>query len=198
MPIKETISNEEMENIKNSIVRSKNLLKGGVPIQLDESAVKGTNCYAYSMGIMYNQYTKLKGYYNPGFTEHESFEGTEDKEMLVSKIQADLSNIGIRFRVLDLDDEIKLEDDEYLVKVFKTEINKELPRGDFHFIRQDRESKKWFHKLGWVRQPDIIQSDPEYDDGSTPGLEPTSFTTHCKDGFEYMYYPVVYLVIKES
>ena len=63
MPIKETIPNEEMEKIKNSIVRSKKLLEGGVPIQLDESTVKETNCYAYSMGIMYNNDTKDRGYY---------------------------------------------------------------------------------------------------------------------------------------
>lgn len=200
MPIKETISSKEKENIKNSIVRSKDLLEGGVPIQLDESVVTETNCYAYSMGIMYNKNTKLRGFYNPGFTEYERIDGTEDKEMLINMIKADLCNIGIQFRVLDLEDEVELGDDEYLVKVFKADINKEIPRGDFHFIRQDKESKKWFHKLGWKRQPDIIQSDPGYeeDDDAIPGAEPGSFTTHCKDGFKYMYYPIVYLVIKES
>ena len=198
MPIKETIPNEEMEKIKNSIVRSKKLLEGGVSIQLDESTVKETNCYAYSMGIMYNNDTKDRGYYNPGFTEHYRIDGTEDKETLISKIEADLNNIGIQFRILDLEDKIELEEDEYLVKVFKAEINKEIPRGDFHFVRQDRESKKWFHKIGWKRQPDIIKSDPKYNDDSIPGSEPETFTTHCKDGFKYMYYPIVYLVIKES
>lgn len=195
MPI--TISSKEIKDIKNSIVRSKDLIGGGTPIQLDESIVTETNCYAYSMGIMYNKNTKNRGYYNPGFTECETLNGRENKEMLISMIQKDLDNIGIRFRVLDLEDEVKLRDDEYLVKVFKTEINEKLPRGDFHFVRQDRESQKWFHKFGWKLQPNIIQSDPEYNDDSIPGEEPDSFTTHCKDGFQYMYYPVVYLVIKE-
>jgi len=55
MPI--TISSKEIKDIKNSIVRSKDLIGGGTPIQLDESIVTETNCYAYSMGIMYNKNT---------------------------------------------------------------------------------------------------------------------------------------------
>lgn len=198
MPIKETVSHEEIERIKNSIVRSENLLKGGVPIQLDESTVTETNCYAYSMGIMYNSFTKIKGYYNPGFTEYERLSGDETSEILMEKIRTDLNHLGIQFREIGLEKKIELEGNEYLVKVFKADINEKLPRGDFHFIRQDRESKKWFHKMGWQRQPDIIQSDPGFDDESIPGVEPDTFTINCDNGFTYMYYSVGYLAIKED
>lgn len=198
MPNKETISQEEIKNIRNSIVRSNNLLEGGVPIELDESTVTETNCYAYSMGIMYNCYTQIKGYYNPGFTEYERYKGYETSEMLMEKVRTDLSHIGIQFREIGLKEEIGLEDDEYLVKVFKADINEKLPNGDFHFVRQDKESKSWFHKFGWKNQPVVIQSDPGFNDGNVPGTEPDMFTIHCNNGFEYMYYPVAYLAIKET
>ncbi len=184
----------EIEAIKDTICRSEDLLQGNNPIVLDAETVKTTNCYAYSLGIMYNG---MKGrYFIPGFTECLPYYG-ESTEELMGKIVIDLQNLGISFRKLELEEEKNLQENEYLVKVFYTPPNKELPTGDFHFIRQDRDTGIWFHKMGWYRQPDIVQSDPGYE-GPIPGSEPSNITSNGKDGFSYVYDSVAYLAIKEN
>lgn len=199
MPIKETLSEETIDSIKESIVRSDNLLKGGVPIHLDETTVTATNCYAYSIGIMYNFLTKMRGFYNPGFTEHNRYMPEDTPEVLMQKVERDLENLSIRFREIKLGEKPELKENEYLVKVFMADPNEKIPNGDFHFVRQDRNTGRWFHKLGWNLQPAIIRSDPEYDDGTTcEGEEPDNFISHCKDGFTFKYYSVGYLAIEEK
>ena len=44
MATRQTINTDLMRDIRNSIVRSSNLLKEGVPISLDEKTVNSTNC----------------------------------------------------------------------------------------------------------------------------------------------------------
>lgn len=198
MPVKETLPVETIEEIRHSIVRGDSLLSGGVPINLDETTVNSTNCYAYSMGIMYNFFTKRRAFYNPGFTEYDSFKPDDTPEMLMNRVKHDLDNIGIKYREIEKNEKTVLKENEYVVKVFMADPNEKIPRGDFHFIRQDKKTGKWFHKLGWERQPDIIQSDPEYHDDSIPGSEPDTFTSHYKDGFSFIYYSVGYLAIEEQ
>lgn len=184
----------ETETIKNTIRTSKYLLEGGNPIALDAETVGTTNCYAYSLGIMYHG---IRGKdFIPGFTENLPYFG-ENAEELMKKIEIDLENLRISFRKIGLEEEIQLQENEYLVKVFYTPPNRKLPAGDFHFIRQDRATEVWFHKMGWHRQPDVVQSDPGYE-GPIPGSEPSSITSHDNDGFSYEYAPVVYLAIIEN
>ena len=197
MPVKQTLPADTIDAIKQSIVRGDSLLNQGVPINLDENIANSTNCYAYSIGIMYNFLTKTRGFYNPGFTEYDCFKPEDTPEDLMTRVKHDLDNLGIKYREIMPDEKTKLNENEYLVKLFMADPNVKIPRGDFHFIRQDRKSGKWFHKLGWVRQPDIIQSDPGFQDDSIPGDEPDTFTTHCEDGFSYVYYEVGYLAIEE-
>lgn len=187
MPIIET------GEIKDSIRRTCELLENGVPVILDKETAETTNCYAYSLGITYHG---LKGrHFNPGFTEGLSYYGKEAEE-LMEKIQIDLKNLDISFRKLDLEEDKDLGENEFLIKVFYTPPNEKLPNGDFHFVRQDRKTGKWCHKLGWNRQPDLVQSDQGYE-GPIPGSEPTTFTRHETDGFTYVYDPVGYFAITE-
>ncbi len=197
MPNKETLSTDTIDAIKSSIVRGSSLLNNGVPITLDEITVKSTNCYAYSMGIMYNFFTKARGFYCPGFTEHNNYQKEDSPEVLLSKIQSDLKNLGINYREVSTVEDANLKSNEYLVKVYLADPNIKIPNGDFHFVRQDKESGMWFHKLGWERQPDIIRSDPGYDDDNIPGEEPGYLISNYNDGFSYTYYPIGYLAIEE-
>lgn len=197
MPTKQTISTDTMRDIRNSIVRSSSLLKEGVPISLDEKTVNSTNCYAYAMGIMYNILTKPRGFYNPGFTENESFKLIDTPEILINRVKHDLDNIGIKYREVISEKKGELKENEYLVKIFMADPNEEIPRGDFHFVRQDRKTGKWFHKLGWDRQPEITQSAPECDDDYILGSEPEDITICCNNNFSYTYYEAGYLAIEE-
>lgn len=198
MTTKQTIGTDTLMDIRDSIVRSNSLLSEGVPISLDETTVNAINCYAYSMGIMYNFFTVLRGFYNPGFTENDSFKPDDTPEILMNRIKHDLDNIGIKYREVIDEEKDELEENEYLVKIFMADPNEEIPKGDFHFIRQDRKTGKWFHKFGWKKQPEVIQSDPGYDDDSIPGDEPGEITIHCKNNFSYTFYEVGYLAIEEQ
>lgn len=198
MPIRETLPEGTISAIKESIIRSDCLLKGGVPKNLDETTVTSTNCYAYSIGIMYNFLTKMRGFYNPGFTERDRYKPDDGPEDLLEKVHHDLENLGIKFREIQLGKEIQLKENEYLVKIYMADPNEKIPNGDFHFIRQDKASGMWFHKMGWERQPDIVQADPGYEDEScAPGIEPDTFTVNCPGGFTYKYNSVGYIAITE-
>lgn len=198
MPIKETLPEETISAIKDSIIRSDCLLKGGVPVTLDETTVVSTNCYAYSIGIMYNFMTKIRGFYNPGFTERDKYMPDDTPEDLMEKVHHDLENLGIKFREINLGEKAKLRKNEYLVKVYMADPNEKIPNGDFHFIRKDKDSGMWFHKLGWQRQPDIVKPDPGYEEGCcAPGVAPDTFTSICDDGFSFVYYSVGYIAIEE-
>ena len=186
-----------ISKLKDSMVRSNNLLQNDIPVVLDATTVEGINCYAYALGIMYDDDTKRRGFYRPGFTEGIRYDGENVKE-LMKKIRIDLQNLGISFRQFDLNSKkMVLRDKEYLIKVFYTPKNKKLPAGDFHFVRKDKQTGKWFHKMGWYKQPDVVQSDPGYE-GPIPGSEPTTFTLNDDDGFTYVYNPVAYLAITED
>lgn len=198
MPNKETLNKDMLDAIRNSIVRGKDLLNGYFPISLDEETVSNINCYAYSLGIMFHTFTKLRGFYNPGFTEHNDFHSGDTDETLLEKIHRDLNNIGINYRDIVINSDVHLKENEYLVKVYMVNPNEKIPKGDFHFIRQDRASGKWFHKLGWFRQPDIFQCDPGFEDEScTPGKASDIITSVYDDGFRCIYHTVGYLAIEE-
>lgn len=198
MPNKETLNTDILDAIRNSIVRGKDLLNEGFPISLDEITVKQTNCYAYSLGIMFNCFTKIRGFYSPGFTEHDNYKPEDSSEVLLNKIRRDLKNLHINYRDILVKGNAKLQDNEYLVKVYMANPNEKLPNGDFHLIRQDRASGKWFHKLGWFRQPDIFQCDPGFEDESgTPGEASDIITSVYDDKFRCIYHTVGYLAIEE-
>lgn len=182
--------------IKASIVRSDKLLEDTVPIHLDEESAKHTNCYAYSMGIINNSFSEGHVTFVPGFTENQMYD-FESQESLIENIKKDLENIGIKFKEYQLGEKPELKENEYLVKLFFSPPSKYLSSGDFHFVRQDRKSGKWFHKMGWETQPAIIQSDVQYEQVEA-GSEPDSIISHTLFEDVYIYNPVCYFVITES
>ena len=101
-----------IEEIRNSILRSNDLLKDGVSITLDLKLEKLVNCYAYALGIMYP-----RDIFNPGFSQNLKYYGREPEE-LMAKVYIDLETLKKSFRRFDLNDKIILEKDEYLIKVF--------------------------------------------------------------------------------
>lgn len=183
----------ELKKIRNSIINSSNLLEKNKPTILDEKTVKSINCYAYSLGIMYNGERGI--HYSPGYTTNKKYNGISPEE-LMRYIELDLKNLRISFRRIELKEKFELDESEYLIKVFFTPQNSRMARGDFHLIRQDRKTQKWFHKMGWNNQPCLTQLDCDYKKKHL-GQEPNRITTRENDGFSFVYLPVCYLAITE-
>ena len=175
------------KKMRKSIVCTAKLLKNGIPIELDEDTVETTNCYAYSLGIMYNGIRCL--HYSPGYTEGMKYKGIGPQE-LMRKTEIDLHNLKINFRRVNLGQSIELKENEYLVKLFFYPHTTDLPSGDFHFIRQDPKSKKWFHKIGWYNQPVLVKQNDNI------GEEPNQLILRDSNSF-LVYQPVCYYAITE-
>lgn len=148
----------QIRKIQKSIISDSKMLKNGEPVALNWKTAETINCYAYSLGIMHNR--DRKGMYIPGFTEKNKYDVTIAED-LIKGIEADLKNLEISYRFIELFDKFDLLENEYLVKVFIAPPTKMLDGGDFHLIRQDKETGRWFHKMGWHRQPEIIDVKPE-------------------------------------
>lgn len=112
----------------------------------------GINCYALAVGCLCPG--KEGEDYIPGFTENSPYESKAD---LPEKICLDLANWGKNFRKLNIFGPLDLKENEYLIKVFYSDPTKDHPRGNFHLIRQNKETKIWYHKLGFYNQPVLAQ-----------------------------------------
>lgn len=176
--------NVGIAEIKNSILRSKDLFDEGISITLDLKLQELVNCYAYSLGIMYPE-----DIFNPGFSQNLKYYGREAEELMI-KVYIDLETLGKRFRRLGLNDKIILGENEYLIKVFYSPPNEKSKVGDFHFIRQDKKTGLWFQK--WKeKQPEIIQSHVISEFG------PNVINSIWDDGFVFKYEAVGYFAIGE-
>lgn len=178
-----------VRKMRKSIIHTEKLLKNGIPIELDEDTVESTNCYAYSLGIMYNGIRCL--HYTPGYTESNKYKGTGSQE-LMRKTEIDLQNLKINFKRVPLEQIVELERNEYLVKLFFYASTDDLPSGDFHFIRQDPKTKKWFHKVGWYNQATLVKQNDSI------GTEPNQLIIRCDSCYYIVYQPVCYYVIREK
>ena len=100
-----------------------------------------------------------------------------------------METLGSRFRRLDLNDRIILGENEYLIKVFYSPPNEKSKIGDFHFIRQDKQTGFWFQK--WrEKQPTIIPPN------SISEFGPDVINTIWDDGFVFKYEAVGYFAIE--
>lgn len=172
--------NKNIFLIKKSIVRSKKLIKNGVPKKLERSVRLDTNCYAYALGITYTE----EAHYYPGFTEHMGHMPIDNYDM-ISSVCLDLKNLGFKYRKINLHDEIKLDKGEYLIKAYLARPNSKVINGDFHFVRKDNESGLWFHKFG-TTSPCLTDDN---------GIEPEEIVEISTD---LHYKPIVYFAIKEK
>ncbi len=182
-----------LRRVRRSIVCSSNLLRDTKPIPLSSRNVESINCYAYSLGIMYNKSKKVN--HVPGYTAGKYYEGISPLE-LVRNITIDLNNLQIPFRRIELDEDTELHENEYLVKVFYAPRSINLARGDFHFIRRDNVTGLWFHKMGWYKQPCLTQLDYDFKKEFL-GCEPERITSREDDGSFIFYQPVCYFAITE-
>lgn len=186
--------NIELEKIKSCIVRTKDLIKNGEPIELDENICISINCYAYALGILYEGNEKIP--FNPGFTDGLLYL-RPTPEQLIKNICTDLKNLNIPFRKFDLKDDITLLKHEYLIKVFYCKSVALLNNGDYHFIRQDPKTGYWFQKCGIFQQPEILQSNFSYSNHLTIE-EPDIIISTNSEGSSYQLLPIAYFAIKET
>lgn len=184
----------KLKKVQKSIIPSSKVFENGKPKKLDADTLKSINCYAYSLGIMYNAEDWIK--HSPGYTERIRYEGISPQE-LIRNVKTDLSNLKIVFRCFELGEQIELNSNEYLVKVFYTPKNARLSCGDYHFIRKDPKTGKWFHKMGWYNQPCLVKLDNNHKKRHL-GREPDRITIRERDGFSFVYQPVCYLAITEE
>ncbi len=183
----------KLRRVRKSIISGSKLFENGRPKNLDEDTLKSINCYAYSLGIMYNAESWIR--HSPGYTQRIRYQGISPEE-LMRNVKTDLKNLKIMFRCIGLGEEIELNSNEYLVKVFYTPPNSRLLCGDFHFIRKDPKTGKWFHKMGWYNQPCLVRLDNDYKKKHL-GEEPDRITNREEDGFFFVYRAVYYLAITE-
>lgn len=217
---------QALSQMLTSMVSSRTLLANHFPAFLNPQVVESTNAYGYCLGIANDTIWLRPGFTldskpfcfkddpeklleackldfrnlcrrfrqitldNITFVEDtEYFIDVHSAHSSRSPLPVDLSTFQNKWADL-------LAKDEYLVKVFYTPSNKKLSNGDFHFIRQDRETGIWFHKMGYKRQPDLVRSDDGFL-SPIPGKEPTKITGVCHDGFSYTYEPIAYFAMKE-
>lgn len=220
MPIRQILE------IRNSMVPSKRLLQNHFPIILDSESVEQTNCYGYCLGIKHSSIKFRPGFTVDSDTdawkdnpkelleeciidlqnlnrpfrkialddvtfveENEYFIDVHSSDSCRSLLPSKYTNFENKWAEL-------LAPNEYLIKVFYTPSNCNLKDGDFHFIRQDRQTGLWFHKMGWYRQPDLVRSDNGFW-SPVPGREPTKITSIFHSGFSYAYEPLAYFAITE-
>lgn len=161
-----------INDIKQSIVRSSELIENGVPKKLNQIVNDNTNCYAYALGI-----TSIRVLCLPGFTERVPYKRF-NKDEFTELICKDLENLEIKFRKIGLEEKIILNENEYLIKSFLAKHTLLFPKGDFHFIRKDNESGLWFDKMG-CSKPKLVNKglEPMYIYSRTSGLyyDPVSY-----------------------
>lgn len=146
------ITEYRLNMIKRSIVNEKELFNNDFEIkELTKKVCENINCYAYSLGIMEPAPLRTN-LYIPGFTTFENVDYLS-KENFILKVSEDLHNLKIEFREYGIDDEIIVNDNEYLIQVlFIPKDTKNFRKGIFHFSRKNKNGK-WFSKMGWLDQP---------------------------------------------
>lgn len=179
------MDSNDLQELRKSIVRTDKVF-AGYPVQFTRDIVESINCYAYSMGIIYHGKKEIDFY--PGFAIGKTWNVRKEDE-IIQNVRADLRKIGIRHRQIALGKKPELKSNEYLVKLYLLPASIIVPEGDFHFIRQDKKTGRWFHKMGWYDQPDFVQED----DSEEPGV-----IVESANGKVYIYREVCYFAITEK
>ena len=170
-----------LRSIKQDIVPTIKLLDGKKePIELSVDISCNVNCYAYALGILHPLHFGEFLNFCPGFTIDDA--DNWHKNILMS-IETDLNALGIQHRLIPLDGQVRLESDEYLVKIF---VHRALK--DFHFARYYPSENIWFHKEGNAQPERMCVHDMV--ENSAFGCEPKFY--HFGE-----YLPKGYIAIKE-
>ena len=160
------LTDKRLQRIKNSIVNNNKIDSDDIENirGLPSRSRKRINCYAYALGIMHPAY----GLYDVGFTTGKEYKDVT-REMFISLICEDFKNLGIKYRIFKINDEIKLKKNEYLIQALY--VSKDLYyREDFHFIRQSK-AGFWYAKDGYQNSKPAVTKievlNYEYEDGNS-------------------------------
>lgn len=176
------------------IKRSGELIQNGIALTLPSAISQGINCYAYALGVTFPIERKI-GSYHPGYFTGNSIINFSDIEKLKTAISEDIYASGREHRCIECSKNVSVEnillrEDEYLIKLFCLKPSEDYKYGNFHVMRQDPISKKWFHKEGWYSQPGVVFQ-KYFSDGQVN--EPILYYIN-----DFKFEPVYYFVIKES
>lgn len=114
-----------------------------------------TNCYAFAMGWREPAHNKYDDYL-PGFLAGKPY-SLENSARLVKE---DLEKVGRKvYEILyDLPEELP-EGEGYWIKFLYSPKKGALSA---HFMRKDKKSGRWIHKMGWEMPPKVCVRNLEY------------------------------------
>ncbi len=124
-------------------------------IGYDKKLYETTNCYAFAMGWLVEASNKYDDYV-PGFLAGVPYSVYVAEEI----VRADLEAVGRKVYEVLYDIPKELPDGEgYWIKFLHCPENGEL---DAHFMRKDKKSGRWIHKMGWSMPPKLCVRNLEF------------------------------------
>lgn len=126
-------------------------------IGYEDRFVKTTNCYAYAAGWKYSAHNKYKDYI-PGFLTGKPY----SVENLVELVKGDFEAVGRQVLDVIYDIPEHLYDGEgYWIKALYCRAK---GAEGIHFMRKDKKSGRWVHKMGWEMPPKVCVRNLEFRD----------------------------------
>lgn len=177
-----------LTKLKKHIVPEERLFLNGDVVLLPRELVYNINCYYWALGILYQADSFLEC--TPGFTTGNLY---TDSLNLISSIETDLKNLNISFRKISIFEPLTVEDNEVLITLFYYPPSGDFPHGDFHFIRQNKETGIWYHKPG-INQVCCLEGSDNKKENFAP--DELIFTAeNTKEVFKY--YSLCYFALKK-
>lgn len=126
-------------------------------IGYEERLKTTTNCYAYAAGWRYPASDKMRDYV-PGFLAGLPF----SVENLANLVKEDFESVGREVYEVIYDIPEHLHDGEgYWIKALHC---KAKGAEGIHFMRKDKKSGRWVHKMGWEMPPKVCVRNLEFRD----------------------------------
>lgn len=119
-------------------------------IEYDSKLNSYTNCYAFAIGWRVPAQNKYDDYV-PGFLAGKPY----SLENSASLVKADLEKVDRKvYEILfNIPKELP-EGDGYWIKFLCNPTKGELSA---HFMRKDKKSGRWLHKMGWKKPPSVCE-----------------------------------------
>ncbi|MBR3614342.1 MAG: hypothetical protein IKL55_04095 [Clostridia bacterium] len=126
-------------------------------IEYDNRLNGYTNCYAFAMGWLVEADNKYDDYI-PGFLVGKPF----SVENSANLVKADLEQVGRKVYEIIYNVPKQLPDgDGYWIKFLYRPGKNDLSS---HFMRKDKKSGRWIHKMGWYTSPKVCVRNLEFGD----------------------------------
>ena len=126
-------------------------------IDYDDRLIRTTNCYAYAAGWRYPAKDRMTDYV-PGFLTGKAY----SVDNLVDLVKGDFEVVGREVYEVIYDIPEKLPEGKgYWIKaLYCTTKGAE----GIHFMRKDKKSGRWIHKMGWEMPPKVGVRNLEFKD----------------------------------